>query len=157
MNGWPARSAASRKTHPKHIHPGRGAFCAPAVFAAGEMRLNGSKGRGASIEATARSLAGVASTLLARAVAPRFRSQADRRGLAGFLPLGTRARRSRDRNGKTARGGQSSGQRTRWFRASKCRRLTLSLRLMQRHHGFASASQKPRRLDILPGACYNFN
>ena len=47
MNGWPARSAASRKTHPKHIHPGRGAFCAPAVFAAGEMRLNGSKGRGA--------------------------------------------------------------------------------------------------------------
>ena len=46
MNGWPARSAASRKTHPKHIHPGRGAFCAPAVFAAGEMRLNGSKGRG---------------------------------------------------------------------------------------------------------------
>ena len=47
MNGWPARSAASRKTHPKHIHPGRGAFCAPAVFAAGEMRLNGSKRRGA--------------------------------------------------------------------------------------------------------------
>ena len=47
MNGWPARSAASRKTHPKHIHPGRGAFCAPAGFAAGEMRLNGSKGRGA--------------------------------------------------------------------------------------------------------------
>ena len=46
MNGWPARSAASRKTHPKHIHPGRGAFCAPAVFAAGEMRLNGSKRRG---------------------------------------------------------------------------------------------------------------
>ena len=46
MNGWPARSAASRKPHPKHIHPGRGAFCAPAVFAAGEMRLNGSKGRG---------------------------------------------------------------------------------------------------------------
>ena len=47
MNGWPARSAASRKPHPKHTHPGRGAFCAPAVFAAGEMRLNGSKGRGA--------------------------------------------------------------------------------------------------------------
>ena len=46
MNGWPARSAASRKTHPKHTHPGRGAFCAPAVFAAGEMRLNGSKRRG---------------------------------------------------------------------------------------------------------------
>ena len=46
MNGWPARSAASRKPHPKHIHPGRGAFCAPAVFAAGEMRLNGSKRRG---------------------------------------------------------------------------------------------------------------
>ena len=47
MNGWPARSAASRKPHPKHIHPGRGAFCAPAVFVGGEMRLNGSKGRGA--------------------------------------------------------------------------------------------------------------
>ena len=47
MNGWPARSAASRKPHPKHTHPGGGAFCAPAVFAAGEMRLNGSKGRGA--------------------------------------------------------------------------------------------------------------
>ena len=46
MNGWPARSAASRKPHPKYTHPGRGAFCAPAVFAAGEMRLNGSKGRG---------------------------------------------------------------------------------------------------------------
>ena len=46
MNGWPARSAASRKPHPKHTHPGRGAFCAPAVFAAGEMRLNGSKRRG---------------------------------------------------------------------------------------------------------------
>ena len=46
MNGWPARSAASRKPHPKHTHPGRGAFCAPAVFAAGEMRPNGSKGRG---------------------------------------------------------------------------------------------------------------
>ena len=46
MNGWPARSAASRKPHPKYTHPGRGAFCAPAVFAAGEMRLNGSKRRG---------------------------------------------------------------------------------------------------------------
>ena len=46
MNGWPARSAASRKTHPKYTHPGRGAFCAPAVFAAGEMRLNRSKRRG---------------------------------------------------------------------------------------------------------------
>ena len=45
MNGWPARSAASRKPHPKYTHPGRGAFCAPAVFAAGEMRLNGSKRR----------------------------------------------------------------------------------------------------------------
>ena len=49
MNGWPARSAASRKPHPKHTHPGRGAFCAPAVFAAGEMRLNGSKGRRRSV------------------------------------------------------------------------------------------------------------
>ena len=54
MNGWPARSAASRKTHPKHIHPGRGAFCAPAVFAAGEMRLNGSKGREAFRSAKSR-------------------------------------------------------------------------------------------------------
>ena len=35
--------------YPKHIHPGRGAFCAPAVFAAGEMRLNGSKGRRRSV------------------------------------------------------------------------------------------------------------
>ena len=113
MNGWPARSAASRKPHPKHIHPGRGAFCAPAVFAAGEMRLNGSKGRGASTRPQQAELGGVASTL------PPARAMTGQRGFAAsemrpkgskrrVFAVGDPARRSRDRNGKTAvRGGEA--------------------------------------------------